>query len=141
MAENLHPSQPGRGHAAWWLAIAPAAFLAHFSAVYGFTALACAFGWTTRSLLGLPLLSAVIVLLTLLAGAAVLLAMPRRAARAGDSQGHDDDDDDRDEGRPSYADSPARRHFVIGTGRMLAVLAVVGMVVVALPALLTEGCP
>jgi hypothetical protein len=60
-----------------WITVTLAGFIAwaaHFLAVYGFAATACARGWAGEEILGAPLIPAGIVLATGLAIVAVLVA-------------------------------------------------------------------
>lgn len=113
--------------AGWRLAVGPAVFLIHFSAVYGFNGLACAFGWHRQTVAGLPLVPSSVVMFTLLTVGllwAVLPTAPRRAAP-----------DVQDPYDPS-----ARRHFIRHAGRLTVGLAAAGTVAVAAMALLARTC-
>ena len=68
---------PGGVRAAAALAIGPAAFLGHFSAVYGFHALACAFGWRAPADWPIGLVQAFVLVATAIAVLAVLVVARR----------------------------------------------------------------
>lgn len=105
------------------LSLPPAVFLVHFAATYGFTGLACSFGWHAVRIGGLGLLPVGVVGLTALAVLVLLLALPPATrAPTGDA-------------RDPY-DPVGREHFVSRSTRMTTWLAVAGMAMVALPSLL-----
>jgi hypothetical protein len=118
---------PGANRGAVRLAVPPAVFLLHFSAVYGVNALACRFHWPP-TLAGLPLVPAVVAALTLLAIALVLLVAHRGQRHSTEGE------------TASEYDLAARRAFVAKAASMVAWLAAAGMLVVALPVLVARPC-
>lgn len=112
---------------AWRLAAPPFAFLAQFGSVYGWTGLACSFGWTQAVWGGLGLIQLVALLIT-----AAFIAVLWRIRPAAEPEPADDIEDPYD---PS-----ARRHFIAATVRVTTWLATAGMTAVALSSLFARTC-
>lgn len=111
---------------AWRLAAPPALFIVHFAAVYGWTGLACAFGWAGTQWGGLGLVPLGVIVLTALAMGVLWWAMPPTVPES------------RDVAHPY--DPGERRHFLATASRMTGWLALAGMALVALPSLLARTC-
>ena len=97
----------------------------HFTAIYAVSAVACERGLLDRSLLGLPWVPALVVIATLVA--LVLLGLVLRPALAGLG--------------PSWSEGgEAEPRFTRWFAASTAILAVLGVVFQAMPALLLPGC-
>jgi hypothetical protein len=119
---------PGAVRGALGLTVGPAAFLVHFAAVYGVGALACAFGFSARTVLGLGIVPAFTAVATAVAVVAVLWVAHRVPDRS-------------TEGRADRQyDQPARAEFVAKMRVMISWLAAAGMLWVAIPVFLARPC-
>lgn len=117
---DLTTSPPGFFASAGLMAGSLAVWAAHFTAVYGFVALACARGWTGSSVFGIGLTDAAVAVATVAALAAtVLLAIVGWRRRGGL--------------RPDS-------RFVADVTLLTALLASLGIVWTALPAFLVPMC-
>jgi hypothetical protein len=128
MADDRPQVDPKSIRTSLLLGVGPLVFLLHFSAVYAFNAVACARGSGPA---GVP---AFVLAASIVASALVLLVVfaERRHWRApGGGGGHSD--------RAEY-DPPARRAFVGHLAGRIALLALVGIWLVALPTLLAQPC-
>jgi hypothetical protein len=119
---------PGAVRTAAALTVGPAVFLAHFAAIYGINALACAFAWPGRSVMGLSTVQALVAVVTAAGVVAVLVVARRAAARPTGGAPHRE------------YDQHARREFVAKLRAMIGWLAAAAMVFVAVPAFLGGAC-
>lgn len=128
MADARHPDfDPRANRSAAVLAILPAVFLLHFSAVYGANALACRFGGS-GSWADWPRVPLVVGGLTLLA--LLVVGWAARSAPGGATEGATERE----------YDFAARRAFVGKTTVMLAWLVAAGVLAVASTVLLAQPC-
>lgn len=127
MADTRPQVDPKSIRTSLLLGVGPLVFLLHFSAVYGFNAIACA---RTGGAGSVPTF---VLIATLVASALVLLVplVERRHLRRPPRLDHSD--------RVEY-DPPARRAFVGHLAARIALLALLGIWLVALPTLFAQPC-
>jgi hypothetical protein len=128
MDEPVPAVDPAAVRSAAAMTVGPAVFLVHFGAVYGFNALACAFGWSASRVAGVGLVPAFVAIATVAAVALVLLVAHRVPDRS--TEGVTDRE----------YDQRARGEFVLKMRVMIAWLAASAMVLVALPVAVTHSC-
>lgn len=127
MAETRPQVDPKSIRTSLLLGVGPIVFLLHFSTVYAFNAFACARAGGAGSV------PTFVLVATLVASALVLLVplAERRHLRRRPAPDHSD--------RVEY-DPPARRAFVGHLAARVAVLALLGVWLVALPTLFAQPC-
>lgn len=127
MAEGRPQVDPKSIGTSLLLGVGPLVFLLHFAAVYAINAIACA---RTGGAGSVPTL---VLIATLVASVLVLLVPLAERRHLGRQPAHDHSD------RAEY-DPPARRAFVGHLSGRIAVLALLGVWMVALPTLFAQPC-
>lgn len=121
-------SAPVRVRESLALTLGPAVFLLQFAAVYGWTALACRFGWGPAAPfgIGMPMIPFGAIVLTVLLALVVWVGRPRRPPPVSP-------------GGEELAPAPLQR-FLAVAARRVAALSIVAMICVAATTFAGGGC-